>query len=368
MHPVTTAPGNVMHMAPRQEPPRADPEHVDVTVIVPESGWASLELGEVWRYRDLLLLLAWRDIAARYRQSVIGYGWAILKPVLSMIIFTFIFGRVAKIPSDSSPYPLFAFTAMLPWLYFANTLSASTTSVVTSSHMLTKVYFPRMVLPISSVVIGLVELAIQFVVLAGLIAYFNGTPVESTKTPASAAAPVADSTTPDERLEQATPRSAAAAADDAPRQTAGTPVAASEKPNARDDEQPAVWRFSLSARTLCLPLFLVLCVLTAMAVGLWLTALNVMYRDIGQAVPFLVQAWFYLSPVVYSSSLVPEKWRPYYGLNPMVGVIEGFRWSILGSTTPDWTMMAVSTAVVSVLLVSGLYYFRRTESTFADII
>lgn len=286
-----------------------------VTVIVPESGWIPLDLGELWRYRDLLMLLAWRDIAARYRQSVIGYGWAVLKPVLSMVIFTFIFNTVADIQTYGLPYQLFAFTGMLPWLYFSNTIIASTASVVTSSGMLTKVYFPRMVLPVSSIVVGLVELAIQGIVLAALIWYFNGAAVPA---------------------------------------------------GSGGDLEP--WWFTVGWRTLCLPLFLGLCVLSALSVGLWLTALNVKYRDVGQAVPFLVQAWMWLSPVVYPSSLVSPGMRPYYGLNPMAGVIEGFRWSILGSTTPDWTMMGVSTAVVVVLLITGLYYFKRIESTFADII
>lgn len=331
-----------------------------VTVIVPESGWVPLELGELWRYRDLLLLLAWRDIAARYRQSVIGYGWAIVKPVLSMAIFTFIFSRVAGIPSDGSPYPLFAFTGMLPWLYFSNTLIASTTSVVTSSGMLTKVYFPRMVLPISSIVVGLVELAIQAVVLVALIAYFHvsgaaapGVGPEATAAPAVVGAVCR---TGDDRgavLER--PMTAGRAA------ASSTPVvhAASIRP---------AWQFRFGWRLLCLPVFLGLCVLSALAVGLWLTALNVKYRDIGQAVPFLVQAWMYLSPIVYPSRLVSPELRPYYGLNPMAGVIEGFRWSILGSSTPDWTMLGVSSTVVGVLLITGLYYFRRIESTFADVI
>ena len=322
-----------------------------VTVIVPEEGWVSLELGELWRYRDLLMLLAWRDIAARYRQSVIGYGWAVLKPVLSMAIFTFIFSKVAGIKSDGSPYPLFAFTGMLPWLYFSNTLSASTTSVVTSSNMLTKVYFPRVVLPVSSVVIGLVEFGIQAIVLTGLIVYFHNAPVTGAandERPASAAA-VSDATASDKSLHlESSALAGKADADNAP------------------GEQP--WRFVFGWRTLCVPLFLIMCVLTALAVGLWLTALNVKYRDVGQATPFLVQAWFYLSPIVYPSSLVSPELRTYFGLNPMVGVIEGFRWSVLGSTTPDWRMMGASAAVVSVLLISGLYFFRRTESTFADII
>jgi ABC-type polysaccharide/polyol phosphate export permease len=336
-----------------------------VTVIVPESGWVPLELGELWRYRDLLMLLAWRDIAARYRQSVIGYGWAVVKPVMSMAIFTFIFSRVAGIKSDGSPYPLFAFTGLLPWLYFSNTLSASTTSVVTSSNMLTKVYFPRMVLPVSSVVIGLVELAIQCVVLVGLITYFHHR--------AAPAAPVKSAISITGLSESAEREVAGAAAgptansEPLPAEMATSAARSPDKKStAKTPAEP--WRFSVGWRTLCLPLFLGLCILTALAVGLWLTALNVKYRDVGQAVPFLVQAWMYLSPIVYSSSMVSEELRPYYGLNPMVGVIEGFRWSILGSTTPDWTMMSVSAGVVGVLLITGLYYFRRTESTFADVI
>ena len=337
------------------------PAAAHVTVIVPETGWVPLELGELWRYRDLLMLLAWRDIAARYRQSVIGYGWAIVKPVLSMAIFTFIFSRVAGIKSDGSPYPLFAFTGMLPWLYFSNTLSASTTSIVTSSNMLTKVYFPRMVLPVSSVVIGLVELAIQSVVLVALIAYFHHYPPPPAEPPAAdavvaASARVAPSPADDDLAGTST------LVDGEPSATPGSDASRSTDPS----EPP--WQFSFGWRTLCLPLFLLLCVLTALAVGLWLTALNVKFRDVGQAVPFLVQAWFYLSPIVYPSSKVSAELRPYYGLNPMVGVIEGFRWSVLGSTTPDWIMMSVSATVVGLLLISGLYYFRRTESTFADII
>lgn len=289
----------------------------ELIVIEPESGWVNLGLRELWRYRDLLWLLAWRDVAARYRQSVIGYGWAVLKPLLSMVIFTF-FSKVAKLPSDNVPYPLFVYTAMLPWLYFSNTLVASTTSMVTSSNMVTKVYFPRMVLPLSSVVVGLVELGIQSIVLVGLIAYFNN----------SVVLPPGDTT----------------------------------------GELAVTWVFAPGWRILCLPLFLLLCVLTALAVGLWLTALNVKYRDVGQAAPFLVQAWMWLSPVMYPSSIVSPEMRPYFGLNPMAGPIEGFRWSILGTATPDWSMMGVSAAVVAVLLITGLYYFRRIESTFADII
>jgi lipopolysaccharide transport system permease protein len=357
MHPVTDITRTAVAAADPDALHVATPAPLDsrasepaATIILPESGWVSLELGELWRYRDLLWLLAWRDIAARYRQSVIGYGWAVLKPVLSMLIFTFL-SYLQRIPSDGVPYPLFAYAAMLPWLYFSNTLVASTTSVVTSSNMLTKVYFPRMVLPLSSVVVGLVELAIQSIVLVGLVFYFNGAVVPPSafgETSQEVSAPANDS--PDAHVNASlAPTNDSSASRDA-------------------DEPPRHWYFAFGWRTLCLPLFLALCVLSALAVGLWLTALNVKYRDIGQAVPFLVQAWMFLSPVMYPSSLVSPQWRPYYGLNPMAGVVEGFRWSILGTATPDWTMMCVSGLVVGLLLVSGLYYFRRLESSFADII
>jgi lipopolysaccharide transport system permease protein len=269
------------------------------TVITPPRGWISLNLGELWRYRDLLTLLIWRDISSRYRQSVIGYGWAVLKPVLSMVIFTFIFGRVANFPSDGAPYAIFSFAALLPWMYFSGALTGVTVSVVSSQQLLTKVYFPRLVLPLANAAVGLVELAVQAVVLALLMVWY---------------------------------------------------------------------RFSPGWQLLCVPAFVVMAVVVSLAFGLWLTALNVKYRDIGQIVPFLLQAWMWLCPIVYSSSMIPPKWRLLYGLNPMVGVIEGFRWSILGTSTPDWTMMAVSFGVVAAILVSGLYYFRKAETTFADII
>lgn len=268
-------------------------------VITPPGGWISLNLGELWRYRDLLTLLVWRDISSRYRQSLIGYGWAVLKPVLSMLIFTFIFGRVANFPSDGAPYAIFSFAALLPWMYFSGTLSGVTNSIVSSQHLLTKVYFPRLVLPLANATVGLAELAVQAVVLALLMVWYQFLPG---------------------------------------------------------------WQI------LFVPAFVVVSVLVSLAFGLWLTALNVKYRDVGQIVPFLLQAWMWLCPIVYSSSMIPPKWRLLYGFNPMVGVIEGFRWSILGTLTPDWTMMAVSFSVVAAIFLSGLYYFRKTETTFADII
>jgi lipopolysaccharide transport system permease protein len=268
-------------------------------VITPPRGWISLNLGELWRYRDLLTLMVWRDISSRYRQSLIGYGWAVLKPVLSMLIFTFIFGRVANFPSDGAPYAIFSFAALLPWMYFSGALSGVTNSVVSSQQLLTKVYFPRLVLPLANAAVGLAELAVQAVVLALLMIWY---------------------------------------------------------------------RFSPGWQILCVPAFVVMSVVVSLAFGLWLTALNVKYRDVGQIVPFLLQAWMWLCPIVYSSSMIPPKWRLLYGVNPMVGVIEGFRWSILGTSTPDWTMMAVSFSVVAAIFVSGLYYFRKAETTFADII
>lgn len=270
-----------------------------VTVIEPSQGWIQLNLAELWRYRDLLTLLIWRDLASRYRQSVVGIGWAILKPVTSMLIFTFVFGRVVGIKSEGAPYPLMVFSAILPWMYFSNALSSATNSVVSGGALLTKVYFPRLMLPLVGVVTGLGELAIQLVVLVMLMAWYRVVPG---------------------------------------------------------------WQGLMA------PLFILMAAVTALSVGLWLTALNVKYRDVGQALPFLIQTWMWLCPIVYSSNSVPAHLRPIYGLNPMVGVIEGFRWSWLGAPTPDWPMMWVSFTVVAVLFIGGLYFFRKTEDTFADII
>ncbi|MFG0334363.1 MAG: ABC transporter permease [Maioricimonas sp. JB049] len=269
------------------------------TVVEPPGRWVGLDLPELWRYRDLLKLMIWRDITARYRQSVAGISWAVIKPVTSMLIFSFVFGRVAGIQSDGGPYPLFVFSALLPWMYFSGVLGAVTNSVVSSGALLKKVYFPRLILPLTGVVTCLVEFLIQLVVLLLIMVWYRHVPG---------------------------------------------------------------WQI------LAAPLFVLVAAVTALSVGLWLTALNVKYRDIGQAYPFAIQAWMWLSPVVYSSSAIPEHLRMLYGLNPMVGVIEGFRWSFLGTTVPDFRLMTASFAVVVLLLVSGLYFFRRTETTFADVI
>lgn len=278
-------------------PERARP--IYVKVIEPPSGWPSLNLRELWRYRDLLYMLVWRDVSANYRQSVIGFGWAIFKPVFSVAVFTLIFGRVAKLPSDGLPYSLFAFAGLLPWMYFSSCLAGSTNSIVSGSGLLTKVYFPRLILPLASVVSGLMDLGVQFVLLLALMLCLGVMP---------------------------------------------------------------------GLGLLLAPVWVGLCVFTALSVGLWLTAINVKYRDIGHLVPFLSQMWMWLTPIVYPSALVPERWRLVYGLNPMAGLVEGFRWSLLGTESPDWAMMAVSFTVVALLFVGGLFYFRRTEHTFADLI
>jgi lipopolysaccharide transport system permease protein len=278
-----------------------------VKVIEPPSGWPALNLAEVWRYRDLLFLLIWRDVSANYRQSVIGYGWALFKSITQTAVGTLVFGVIAGLQGKAGvPYALLIFVGLLPWSYFAGCLTGSSNSVVNSSHLLTKVYFPRLILPLTSLGSGLVDFGIQFVLLLLVLPFYVGVPG---------------------------------------------------------------WTILLA------PLFLAACMLTALSVGLWLTALNVKYRDIGQLVPFLAQLWMWLTPVYYVSDQLRSKmggWGWLVGLNPMAGVVEGFRWAMLGSAggiaPPDWSMMAVSFTVVLVLFVSGLYYFRRLERTFADVI
>jgi lipopolysaccharide transport system permease protein len=269
------------------------------TVIKPSVGWLSIDLKEIWAYRELLGILAWRDVSVRYKQSVVGIGWAIIQPVMTMIIFTIIFGMFAKLPSDGIPYPVFSYCALLPWNYFARSLGDSSDSLVGSSQLITKVYFPRLILPISKVFAGLIDLAIAFVILLGMMAWYRIVP------------------------------------------TAGV---------------------------LLLPVFILVAMLAALGVGLWLTALNVLYRDVKFVVPFLIQFWMYASPVAYSTSLVPDKWKWIYGLNPMVGAIEGFRWALLGKTAPVFSMFLLPIFIIFVMLIGGLYFFRRMEKTFADII
>ncbi len=269
------------------------------TIYEPSHGWLSLRLREVWEYRELLVFLTWRDIKVRYAQAALGAAWAILQPLLTMVIFSVVFGKFAKLPSDGIPYPAFSYVALLPWQLFAGALQRAGTSLVGNSNLLTKVYFPRLIIPISAVAAGLVDFAIAFIVLLGLMLFYN---------------------------------------------------------------------IKLTWAVLVLPFLILLALLTALAVGIWLSALNVQYRDVQHAIPFLVQAWMYASPVAYSVGLIPSgMWRILYGLNPMVGVIQGFRWALLGAAPPD-ELMIVSVLIIVLLLVSGLYYFKRMEKTFADVV
>ena len=276
-----------------------DAGKTSVVIIQPTKGLFCLDLNAVWPYRELLYFLIWRDIKVRYKQTVIGAGWAICQPLMTMVIFTIVFGNFAKIPSDGLPYPIFAYTALLPWNFFAQALGRSGISLVGSANLITKVYFPRLIIPIAAAVASIVDFAIAFVILLGMMIWFGIAPT---------------------------------------------------------------WGM------LALPLFLLLTLVTALSVGLWLSALNVRYRDVGYIIPFLTQFWMYASPVVYPVSLVPEKWRLLYSLNPMAGVIEGFRWALLGKGTPDFGVIAVSGGVVMALLLGGIVYFGRTEQTFADIV
>jgi lipopolysaccharide transport system permease protein len=268
-------------------------------VIEPPRAWAPLELTELWDFRDLLYFLTWRDIAVRYKQTALGAAWAIIQPVLTMVIFSVIFGGLAKLPSDGIPYPIFTFTALLPWQLFAFALTNSSNSLIGSQNLISKVYFPRLLIPFSSVLTGVADFCIAFVVLLGMMVYYG---------------------------------------------------------------------LGLTFAVLWLPFFILLAVTSAIAVGLWLSALNVQYRDIRYVVPFLAQVWMYATPVAYSSSLIPEKWRWLYSLNPMTGVVEGFRWALLGKSSLDTFSLALSSFVVLILLVGGLYYFKYMESKFADII
>jgi lipopolysaccharide transport system permease protein len=270
-----------------------------VTVITPSQGWVALQLSKVWEYRELLYFLTWRDIKVRYKQTVLGVAWAIIQPFCTMAVFSIFFGRLANIPSDGVPYPLFSYAALVPWTFFAHGLSQSSDSLVASANLIKKVYFPRLIIPIAAIFASVVDFVLAFIVLLVMMLFYGITP---------------------------------------------------------------------TVNVLWLPYFLLLALTTSLGVGLWLSAMNVQFRDVRYTVPFLTQFWLFATPIAYPSSLLSEPWRTLYGINPMVGVVESFRWALLGAATAPGPIVIVSSLASLVLLVSGLFYFRRMEKTFADVV
>jgi lipopolysaccharide transport system permease protein len=264
------------------------------------SGWVAVDLRELWRYRELMVFFIWRDLKVRYKQTILGVAWAILQPLMTMVVMSIIFGQVAKIPTNDIPYPIFAYSGLLPWLFFSGGMSRAAGSMVGSAGLITKVYFPRLIVPIASVFGGLPDFALSFAVLFGLMIHYDMYP-----------------------------------------------------------SWHVIW---------LMPLLLVLAMITALGVGLWLAAINVRYRDVRYIVPFLAQFWMYLTPVIYPANLLSKRWQILYGLNPMVGVVEGFRWALLNRGDPPGPMMAVSAVMAVVVLITGALYFRRMERTFADVV
>ena len=270
-----------------------------VTVLKPSKGWVALNIGELWEYRELLYFLTWRDIKVRYKQTVLGAAWAIIQPVSTMVVFSLFFGKLARIPSDGIPYPIFAYAALVPWSFFANGLNQSSNSVVGSANLIQKVYFPRLVVPISGVISGVLDFVLAFMVLLAMMLIYGIVP---------------------------------------------------------------------TLNILFLPLLVLLSLATALGVGLWLSALNVQFRDVRYTVPFLTQFWLFATPIAYPSSLLSEPWRTLYGINPMVGVVEGFRWALLGTDTAPGPIIIVSSCAAMLALITGAFYFRRMERTFADVV
>ncbi len=269
--------------------------------IKPSKGLAALNLRDMWIYRELIYFMIWREIKVRYKQTMLGAAWAIIQPVLTMIVFTFLFGRIAKLPTDGNiPYPIFSYTALLPWGLFVAALNQASRSLTSNQNMVSKIYFPRLVLPLASVLSGLIDFVIAFVILIGLMIYYHIAPSIN-----------------------------------------------------------VIW---------ALPLFLLLTIITALGVALWLSAINVQYRDVNYALPFMTQFWLFATPVAYSSNLISEKWRLVYSLNPMAGVVNGFRWALLGVGNGPDAGFWISLGIALLILISGLFYFRNMEKTFADTI
>ncbi len=284
-------------------------EESPLIIIEPSRGWVAVKLRELWQYRELMYFLTWRDIKVRYKQTVIGAAWAVIQPLMTMVVFSLFFGRLAKIPSDGIPYPIFSYAALVPWTFFASGLGASSNSLIGSTNLITKIYFPRLVIPISSVFSGIVDFVLAFVVLLGMMVWYKVVP------------------------------------------------------------QSTDVSINITANVLWLPLFLLLALVTALGVGLWLSAMNVQFRDIRYVVPFLAQIWMFATPIAYPSSLIQnDTLRTIYGLNPMAGVVEGFRWALLGTNTAPGPTIIVSALAALALLISGAFYFRRMEKTFADVV
>ena len=277
-------------------------KHEPTTIYIkPSTGLAALNLRDLWTYRELVYFMIWRDVKVRYKQTMLGAAWAIIQPVMTMLVFTFLFGRIAKLPTDNNiPYPIFSYTALLPWGLFVAALNQASRSLTANQNMVTKIYFPRLVLPLASILSGLVDFVIAFIILIGLMIYYQITPSIN-----------------------------------------------------------ALW---------ALPLFLLLAIIAALGVALWLAAINVQYRDVNYALPFMTQFWLFITPVAYSSNLISEKWQLLYSLNPMAGVVNGFRWALLGTDTGPGPEMAISVIISILVLISGLFYFRNMEKTFADTI
>jgi len=267
--------------------------------IAPSRGWVSLKFGELWEYRELLYFLIWRDIKVRYKQTVLGASWAIIQPLFTMVVFSLFFGQLGKMPSDGIPYPIFSFAALVPWTFFANGLNQSSNSLVGSSNLITKVYFPRLIVPLAAVLSGVVDFAVSFAVLLVMMFFFGIVP---------------------------------------------------------------------TLNFLWLPLLLLLAFIASLGIGLWFSALNVEFRDVRYLITFVTQLWLFATPIAYPSSMLPQPWRTLYGLNPMAGVVEGFRWALLGTNTAPGPIIAVSSTVAIIVLITGAFYFRRMERTFADLV
>lgn len=275
--------------------------------IKPSRGWVSLRLEDLWRYRELLYFFVWRDIKIRYKQTIFGASWAVIQPLFTMVIFSLFFGKLAQVPSDGIPYPIFSYTALVPWMFFANGVTLASNSLVSNADMIRKIYFPRMTLPIAGVLSGLVDFTIAFIVLIGMIIGFNLVPSLD-------------------------------------------------------------FNSELTLKVIWLPFLMIIALITTLGVSLWFSAMNAQFRDVRFVVPFIIQAWLFLTPIAYPSSLLPQPWRTLYGINPMAGVVEGFRWALLGTDTAPGPMLLVSIVAAIAILVGGAYYFRRMETRLADIL